>query len=127
MLGREAYHNPYLLAEVDARFYGSSQAPLTREQVEAKLIEYCAAEMARGTYLGAITRHALGLVSRRGGCAWMASRVVRQPSAWPRAICHLRRGKHSICVSPSKFLNKGLGKRKSCSYNLVSSIDEPSF
>jgi tRNA-dihydrouridine synthase A len=61
MLGREAYHNPYVLADVDARFYGGSAAPLTREQVEAKLIEYCASEIARGTYLGAITRHALGL------------------------------------------------------------------
>ncbi|MGY6161618.1 tRNA dihydrouridine(20/20a) synthase DusA [Paraburkholderia strydomiana] len=67
MLGREAYHNPYLLADVDARFYGSTEAPLTREQVEAKLIEYCAAEMARGTYLGAITRHALGLYRGESG------------------------------------------------------------
>jgi tRNA-dihydrouridine synthase A len=67
MLGREAYHNPYLLADVDARFYGSTEAPLTREQVEAKLIEYCAAEMARGTYLGAITRHALGLYRGEAG------------------------------------------------------------
>ncbi|CAH2906482.1 MAG: tRNA-dihydrouridine(20/20a) synthase (EC [uncultured Paraburkholderia sp.] len=67
MLGREAYHNPYLLADVDTRFYGSSEAPLTREQVEAKLVEYCAAEMARGTYLGAITRHALGLYRGEAG------------------------------------------------------------
>jgi len=61
MLGREAYHNPYVLADVDRRFYGSSDAVLSREQVEAKLIEYCATELARGTYLGGITRHALGL------------------------------------------------------------------
>jgi tRNA-dihydrouridine synthase A len=61
MLGREAYHNPYVLAEVDARFYGSSAPAPTREQVEAGLIDYCAAELARGTFLGAITRHALGL------------------------------------------------------------------
>jgi tRNA-dihydrouridine synthase A len=60
MLGREAYHNPFVLAEVDARFYGGDRAK-TREQVEAQLVEYCAAELARGTFLGAITRHALGL------------------------------------------------------------------
>ncbi len=60
MLGREAYHNPFVLADVDARFYGGDAAK-TREQVEAALIEYCAAELARGTFLGAITRHALGL------------------------------------------------------------------
>jgi tRNA-dihydrouridine synthase A len=67
MLGREAYHNPYVLADVDARFYGSTDAPLTREQAEAKLIEYCAAELARGTFLGSITRHALGLYRGEAG------------------------------------------------------------
>ncbi|PTB17687.1 tRNA dihydrouridine(20/20a) synthase DusA [Trinickia symbiotica] len=61
MLGREAYHNPYLLAEVDKRFYGSDAVAVTRDEVEAGLIAYCATELARGTYLGAITRHALGL------------------------------------------------------------------
>ena len=61
MLGREAYHNPYVLADVDTRFYGASSEALTREQAEAKLIEYCVKELARGTFLGSITRHALGL------------------------------------------------------------------
>ena len=60
MLGREAYHNPFVLADVDARFYGGEPAK-TREQVEAELIAYCQAELARGTYLGAVMRHALGL------------------------------------------------------------------
>ena len=61
MLGREAYHNPFLLADVDRRFYGGGAEPKTREQIEAELIAYCATELARGTYLGAIVRHALGL------------------------------------------------------------------
>jgi tRNA-dihydrouridine synthase A len=61
MLGREAYHNPYLLAEVDARFYGSADQAKTRDEIEAGLVEYCATELSRGTYLGAITRHVLGL------------------------------------------------------------------
>ena len=67
MLGREAYHNPYVLAGVDARFYGSIAAVPTREEAEAKLIEYCAAELKRGTYLGAIVRHVLGLYRGVGG------------------------------------------------------------
>jgi tRNA-dihydrouridine synthase A len=61
MLGREAYHNPYLLAGVDARFYGATEPAPTRDEAEAALIAYCAAELKRGTYLGAIVRHALGL------------------------------------------------------------------
>ncbi|WP_459716126.1 tRNA dihydrouridine(20/20a) synthase DusA [Paraburkholderia sp. 2C] len=67
MLGREAYHNPYVLAGVDARFYGSTDAMPTRSEVEAKLIDYCASELARGAYLGAITRHALGLYRGEAG------------------------------------------------------------
>ncbi|PLZ03595.1 tRNA dihydrouridine(20/20a) synthase DusA [Burkholderia sp. WAC0059] len=67
MLGREAYHNPYVLADVDRRFYGAGEAAPTREEIEAKLVAYCAAELARGTYLGAITRHALGLYRGAAG------------------------------------------------------------
>jgi tRNA-dihydrouridine synthase A len=80
MLGREAYHNPYLLAEVDARFYGSSDQAKTREEIEAGLIEYCATELSRGTYLGAITRHALGLY-----------RGVAGARGWRRALSDNKR------------------------------------
>jgi tRNA-dihydrouridine synthase A len=66
MLGREAYHNPFVLADVDARFYGGAPAK-TREEVEARLIEYCERELARGTFLGAVTRHALGLYRGAAG------------------------------------------------------------
>ena len=58
------------LAPREVQKIGAAMAALknvTREQVEAKLIEYCAAEMARGTYLGAITRHALGLYRGEAG------------------------------------------------------------
>ena len=61
MLGREAYHNPYMLAEVDTRFYGAATPVPSREQIETGLVDYCDAELARGAFLGAITRHALGL------------------------------------------------------------------
>jgi tRNA-dihydrouridine synthase A len=61
MLGREAYHNPYVLAGVDARFYGAHTPVLSREEAEHGLIDYARQELARGTYLGGITRHVLGL------------------------------------------------------------------
>jgi tRNA-dihydrouridine synthase A len=61
MLGREAYHNPYVLAGVDGRFYGAHTPAPSREDVEHGLIAYARRELARGTFLGGITRHALGL------------------------------------------------------------------
>jgi len=67
MLGREAYHNPYVLAEVDTRFYGATTPVPAREDIEAGLIEYARTELARGTYLGAVTRHALGLYRGEAG------------------------------------------------------------
>ena len=65
MLGREAYHNPWLMADFDARYYGDDAAPRTREQVLAAMLPYIRAELARhgasGLKLNAITRHMLGL------------------------------------------------------------------
>jgi tRNA-dihydrouridine synthase A len=61
MLGREAYHNPFLLAEVDRRFY-DAQAPVpTRAEIEDGMRQYAQREMNKGAYLGALTRHTLGL------------------------------------------------------------------
>jgi tRNA-dihydrouridine synthase A len=67
MLGREAYHNPYVLAAVDSRFYGADTPVLSREEAEASLIDYARQEVARGSLLGGITRHALGLYRGAAG------------------------------------------------------------
>jgi tRNA-dihydrouridine synthase A len=61
MLGREAYHNPYVLAEVDRRFYDPAAPVRTRAQIEHSLRGFAARELAQGHYLGALTRHVLGL------------------------------------------------------------------
>ncbi|KMY86147.1 tRNA dihydrouridine synthase A [Candidatus Paraburkholderia calva] len=80
MLGREAYHNPFVLADVDARFYGTATIAPMREEIEAGLIEYARAELARSTYLGAVTRHALGLY-----------RGVAGARGWRRVLSDSRR------------------------------------
>lgn len=61
MLGRAAYQNPYILAEVDARFYGDGHPPLSRHEVLEAFLPYVQGELARGTHLHAMTRHILGL------------------------------------------------------------------
>ncbi|WP_323072430.1 tRNA dihydrouridine(20/20a) synthase DusA [Mycetohabitans endofungorum] len=67
MIGREAYHNPFLLADVDRRFYEPSALVRTRGEIEQAMIEYLRAEQARGTYIGAVTRHMLGLYRDQPG------------------------------------------------------------
>jgi tRNA-dihydrouridine synthase A len=61
MLGRAAYQNPYLLAEVDARFYGDAHPQLSRHEVLEAFLLYVQRELAQGTHLHAMTRHILGL------------------------------------------------------------------
>jgi tRNA-dihydrouridine synthase A len=62
MLGRAAYQDPYLLADVDAVLFGAAEAPPTRLEVLDRLMPYVAAELAGGTRLNQMTRHILGLV-----------------------------------------------------------------
>ena len=65
MLGRAAYHNPYLLAQVEHALHGE---PLpTRESVLQHFRSYVEAELARGTALKHISRHLLGLYQGEPG------------------------------------------------------------
>ena len=62
MLGREAYHNPWWLAEWDAAFFGEAASGLTRETVEEQMVAYMERQAAQqGTSWYAIARHMLGL------------------------------------------------------------------
>jgi tRNA-dihydrouridine synthase A len=65
MIGRQAYHQPYFLAELERHFDPAWKAPARDEVVEA-MIRYVERELAAGTRLNAITRHMLGLYA---GCA----------------------------------------------------------
>ncbi len=71
MLGRAAYHNPYLLAEVDQRFFGADEPPPTREAVVHAMLPYIDEQILKGSRLHAITRHMLGLYyAQPGGRLW---------------------------------------------------------
>jgi tRNA-dihydrouridine synthase A len=61
MLGRAAYETPYVLSEIDRRFFASHSPPLSRAQIIADYLPYIRTELARGTPLARLTRHMLGL------------------------------------------------------------------
>jgi tRNA-dihydrouridine synthase A len=68
MLGREAYQNPYLLAEVDQAFYGRTTPMIGRKQAALAMIPYIETQLAQGVSLNHIVRHMLGLFhAQRGG------------------------------------------------------------
>jgi tRNA-dihydrouridine synthase A len=71
MLGRAAYENPYLLAQVDGRFFGGTAEIPTRAAILEAFKPYVQAELDRGHRLHSITRHILGLFQGvRGGRVW---------------------------------------------------------
>lgn len=67
MLGREAYENPYCLAEVDRRLFSSSVPAPSRVEVLERLIPYVESELERGTAFHQISRHILGLFKGQPG------------------------------------------------------------
>ncbi len=67
MLGRAAYQNPYVLAQVDRRFFAETKNTPTRHQIIERLIPYVEQQLCRGVYLSSITRHILGLFQGQPG------------------------------------------------------------
>ena len=94
MLGREAYHNPWLLASWDAEFFGAAPSDLTREVVEAQMCGYMVRELAEhGTPWSAIARHMLGLRhglpgSRRWRQVWSDHKLKGLPPHEVMALAH---------------------------------------
>ncbi|WP_092876631.1 tRNA dihydrouridine(20/20a) synthase DusA [Izhakiella capsodis] len=61
MIGREAYQNPGLLAGVDSALFGDDSPAVNPLDVVRAMFPYIECELSRGTWLGHITRHMLGL------------------------------------------------------------------
>ncbi len=61
MLGREAYHNPWLMADWDARFFGEPELRHERDAVEAAMVGYMGGVIAKGEPWSHVSRHLLGL------------------------------------------------------------------
>ena len=62
MIGREAYYNPYSLAEVDQTVYKDNDAiPKSRQEIVYQICDYIDSETAKDANLHSITRHILGL------------------------------------------------------------------
>ncbi len=90
MLGRAAYHTPMLLAEVDRRFFGSTDEVITLEAVMRAMADYAEREQgAEGTRINSITRHMLGLANGLPGARHfrqILSVDACKPGAGPEVI-----------------------------------------
>ena len=89
MIGREAYHNPWILAPADRLVFGSQAQPGSRHQVIEKLLLLVERECSNGVPVTRFTRHILGLFHGQPGAKkWrrMLSENAHKPGAGPELI-----------------------------------------
>ena len=97
MLGRAAYHEPGLLAHVDARLYGEAETAPDWAAIVERMAEYCERHIAAGGRLSHVTRHMTGLFHGFAGARrWrqVLSTDGAKPDAGPQvlrdAFAHVR-------------------------------------
>jgi tRNA-dihydrouridine synthase A len=87
MVGREAYHHPWTMAEWDTRFLGAeAPAAAAREVVEAGMVDYLQTLAVQGVPWSRASRHMLGLWNgtpgaRRWRQVWSDHRLKELPPA----------------------------------------------
>jgi tRNA-dihydrouridine synthase A len=91
MLGREAYHNPWIMAEWDTRFFGAAPAGREREAVEEAMVAYMERKAGAGVPWSHVSRHMMGLWNgvpgaRRWRQVWSDHRLKGLPAREVQAL-----------------------------------------
>jgi tRNA-dihydrouridine synthase A len=84
MMGREAYQNPYIMSEVDKRFFGVDKESLSRQMIVKELLPYIQEQLKSEVRLNSVSRHILGLFHGEPGArGWRRyiSENVSKPGA----------------------------------------------
>jgi tRNA-dihydrouridine synthase A len=98
MMGREAYHNPYILADVDRRFFADPQEPKSRLEIVMLLIPYIQQQLKIDARLNDISRHILGLFHGEPGArSWR--RYISENVSKPNA-------NENVILDALKFVNQ---------------------
>ena len=89
MIGRAAYHNPGLLADVDRLIYGVPGAPVDPAQIIEAMAAHAARHIAAGGRLSQVTRHMVGLFHGQPGARrfrQILSTDATRPGAGPEVL-----------------------------------------
>jgi tRNA-dihydrouridine synthase A len=74
MLGRAAYHNPWVMTQIDGLVFGDKPDTFTREEVVLRLISYSESIEESDRTTKALLRHIMGLYSGEAGArSWRRS------------------------------------------------------
>ncbi|MEL0638245.1 tRNA dihydrouridine(20/20a) synthase DusA [Marinomonas sp. TI.3.20] len=67
MIGREAYHNPWILSQIDEQLFGGQPLVANRFEALEKFVLHMEGRMAEGARLSHLTRHILGIFQGEPG------------------------------------------------------------
>ena len=109
MIGREAYSNPYFLAEIERVIFNNTNI-LSREEIALAMIQYAQKEAEKyGTPIKSITRHILGLYHHQSGA-----------KAWKRTLSTLPYEENATCEVIEKALKAQKNQQNLCTKPLQS-------
>ena len=89
MIGRVAYHNPAVLAEVDRAIYGEGTDPVDAAAVIQAMADYAGRHIAAGGRLSHVTRHMVGMFHAQPGARrfrQILSTEATRPDAGPAVL-----------------------------------------
>lgn len=89
MIGRAAYHDPWILHDADRRIFGAAPGPENRHEVVDAMLPYVARQCAAGVPLSHVTRHMMGLFAGMPGArAWrrFLTETARAEGAGPDVL-----------------------------------------
>lgn len=90
MIGREAYHNPWCLAEADTKVFGAASNPLTNQiEIVDAFMPYLERRFAQGVPVNRMLVHLLGLFQGQSGSRQFRrylSENMHQKSATPQVL-----------------------------------------
>ncbi|MDJ0739940.1 MAG: tRNA dihydrouridine(20/20a) synthase DusA [Gammaproteobacteria bacterium] len=90
MIGREAYQNPWLLADADHRLFGATATTRDRAEVVERMLPFVERALADGVPLHRISRHMLGLFQGQPGARrWR--RTLSEHAHRPGSVAQLLR------------------------------------
>ena len=85
MIGREAYHNPYMLAQADAVLFNDAHPTPSRQQLLRDFMAYAESQLSDRVRLNHLTRHILGLFAGQPGGKkfrrYISENAWRQPDS----------------------------------------------
>ncbi|MBL0726686.1 tRNA dihydrouridine(20/20a) synthase DusA [Piscinibacter sp. HJYY11] len=102
MLGREAYHNPWVMADWDARYFGDEHPALDRAEIESRMVAYMGRLQAAGVPWSHASRHMLGLWNGTPGArkwrqVWSDHRLKGEAPQRVSELAH-RRGAAAVAA-----------------------------